>query len=428
MEQMNSTDFPHVLVVSHNVFSRTVNVGRFLADTFRDWPADRLSQLFFYDETPTVRLCERYFRITDQDVLQSLLRFRRGCCGTALTQDDIDPTLENSISAGLKESRLYRFKTRHKSLARVFRDAAWKMGTWKTERLNQWIEENRPDLIYYVMSDYCFPYEVVSYLADRYRLPVFISIEDDYYFNDQSQTALDRLQNRRYKALFQKAMERSFGVSYASDVMKDMYEEFFHKPGIVQYKSAEIAKDEKPSAAHKQFLYAGSLNFGRWKSLLAIGQALLRYDASLVIYSNINSPEINQELAKCPAISFKGFAPIEQIEREIEASDVLLVVESFDEESIGRVKCSLSTKVADYVGKNRCILACGPLCVGSIDYLYRNGAAIVSDYDGLPNAIETIFSDPEKTGQCIENARRLAARNHDAQKITALLLSELKKG
>ncbi|MBR2740720.1 MAG: hypothetical protein IKD87_08645 [Oscillospiraceae bacterium] len=419
--------FPKVLVISHNVFSRTMNVGRFLADTFKDWPGDKLSQLFFYDEIPTTTLCKNYYRITDYDVLASILHPGQ-VCGHILTEADIDVSLDNSVSDDVKESKLYRLKEKHERLARFLREAAWATGIWKTKQLDNWIRNTRPDIIYYVMSDYCFPFMVTEYIAKKYDIPVFVSIEDDYYFNFPVSGMCDRIRIIRYRKDAERMIDHAFGVSYASEIMKDLYEERFHKNGIIQLKSAVILPRKQERGDTVQFLYAGSMSFGRWKSLIEIGKVLEQYDAKLIIYSNTDDEDILAEIAKCQKIEYRGFAPAEKIEEEILASDILLVVESFDEDSINRVKCSLSTKIADYIGAGRCILACGPKEVGSIDYLLRNDAAVVTDYDGLSDAVELMIKKPEETERFLENALGLAKRNHSSSMITELLFNELKKG
>ena len=419
-------EFPKVLVISHNVFSRTMNVGRFLADTFRDWPSEKLSQMYFYDETPTVTLCTDYYKVTDRDVLGSIMRPGK-ICGHVLSEKDIDASLGNSVSGRMKESNLYRFKNRHEKLAKLLREAAWGTGVWKTRQLDEWIRKTSPDVIYYVMSDYVFPFKIVEYLSEKYDIPVFVSIDDDYYFNFPVKGLFDRIRRYKYRRNVEMIMDRSFGVSYACDIMKDQYEEQFRKDGIIQFKSAVSFPAKEQITQHKKFLYAGSMSFGRWKSLLEIGKNLEPYDAELRIYSNTDDGSILEELGKCSSIRFMGFAPAEKIEEEIKASDVLLVVESFDRESIERVRCSLSTKIGDYVGANRCILACGPKEVGSIDYLLRNEAAVVSDYEGLADAIDLIINRPEEARRYTDNAMKLAEENHDSGKITDLLYRELSK-
>ena len=64
---------PHVLVISHNVFSASGNMGKTMENLLGGVDPAHLAQLYFHSEVPTRRCCLRYFRITDRDELRSQL-------------------------------------------------------------------------------------------------------------------------------------------------------------------------------------------------------------------------------------------------------------------------------------------------------------------------------------------------------------------
>ena len=70
-------NIPRILVVSHTVFSSTGNMGKTMMDMLSCVPSDHLAQLYFHSEVPTQRVCERYFRITDKDMLYSVCKGKR---------------------------------------------------------------------------------------------------------------------------------------------------------------------------------------------------------------------------------------------------------------------------------------------------------------------------------------------------------------
>ena len=63
---------PRVLVVSHNVFSSSGNMGKTMMHMLAGIPPDNLAQLYFHQEIPTRRCCLHYFRMTDSNILHSL--------------------------------------------------------------------------------------------------------------------------------------------------------------------------------------------------------------------------------------------------------------------------------------------------------------------------------------------------------------------
>lgn len=60
---------PRVLVVSHNVFSSSGNMGKTMMHMLAGIPPDNLAQLYFHQEIPTRRCCLHYFRMTDSNIL-----------------------------------------------------------------------------------------------------------------------------------------------------------------------------------------------------------------------------------------------------------------------------------------------------------------------------------------------------------------------
>ena len=87
-EANNLTPQPRVLVISHNVFSASGNMGKTMESLLGGVEPEHLAQLYFHSEVPTRRCCLRYFRVTDRDMLRSV-PLRRPV-GRAYGPDDID--------------------------------------------------------------------------------------------------------------------------------------------------------------------------------------------------------------------------------------------------------------------------------------------------------------------------------------------------
>ena len=87
---------PRVLVVSHNVFSSSGNMGKTMMHMLAGIPPDNLAQLYFHQEIPTRRCCLHYFRMTDSNILHSL--FTRKTEFRVFDASDID---ESAVAAGI---------------------------------------------------------------------------------------------------------------------------------------------------------------------------------------------------------------------------------------------------------------------------------------------------------------------------------------
>ena len=74
-----------VLVVSHNCFSKVSNNGKTLESIFSSFPKNDLGQVFFTEDSNIdFDFCDNFYRITDSNVIDSLLKGKSNC-GQALS-------------------------------------------------------------------------------------------------------------------------------------------------------------------------------------------------------------------------------------------------------------------------------------------------------------------------------------------------------
>lgn len=62
-----------VLIISHNVFSKTDNMGKTLSTYFSSFKSDELAQFYIHSQIPTLDICSNYYRITDKEAIKSIL-------------------------------------------------------------------------------------------------------------------------------------------------------------------------------------------------------------------------------------------------------------------------------------------------------------------------------------------------------------------
>lgn len=424
---MDTNKYPKVLIISHNVLGLTKNMGRFLHDTFIGWPTDKLGQIYIYSEDPTTDLCKNYFRITDFDIINSIIRRKKP--GKKIVFNEIN---NGCSKVNENHNKIYNKGRKRTVWTYIVRNAIWRLGTWKTKELLLWIESFSPDVIYFASGDYVFLYRIVQYIANRYNIPVFTAIYDDYYFSSKSKGLFTWLKNTEYKREFKKMLNNSFQVSYASSVMKKLYDNEFGLSGFVQYKSTKFVTQKETLRKNPVISYAGGLSLNRWKSLVKVGRAVKEIyphnEVWLDVYSGETDKDILEKMTKENGICFKGKISAKEVENVILDSNILLVVESFDNDTRERIRCSLSTKIADYLGSNRCIFAYGPDDVGSIVYLSKNGTAsvVTNDDDLKVSLIELIFNENIRQ-KYVQKAKEIAKKNHSEEVIHEKLKNVLSR-
>jgi glycosyltransferase involved in cell wall biosynthesis len=114
--------------------------------------------------------------------------------------------------------------------------------------------------------------------------------------------------------------------------------------------------------------------------------------------------------------------------RRIAAADVLLLPVNFNRESVRYIRYSMPTKVPAYLSSGTPILVYGPPETAQVDYARRAGwAHLVTrrDDDELVNGLRSLVVDASLRERVSNNAKIVAARNHDASRIRAEFQSML---
>ena len=408
--------YPKVLVISHNVFGLNGNMGKTLHAYFENWPSDKLCQLYFHSEVPTTHLCEQYFRVTDVDMVRALFRVKK--TGTVLGKDSIE---EARVTTRIDEGRtaaIYRKGGERTPGIYFVRNVLWKLGRWKSRQLDQWIRDCAPDVIFYASGDYTFSYEIALYISQKYQLPLVVSVVDDYYFQRPLDKGVLAWWNTRcFCKTMDKIMAHAKGAFYIHPVMERLYREKFPVNSAVLYKSAPICKTEETERERIKIAYFGGLGLRRDQALVEIGRTIRRLipDGAVLldVYSAENRPEIMAQMTESNGIRFHGQVSAEEVVRLQEESNVLVFAESTAPELTQRLRCSLSTKIPEYLGSNRCMLAYGPAEAGSIGYLLENGVGcVVTDAGQLEERLREILFSARIRRDYAEKQLELALKHH----------------
>lgn len=407
-----------VLVISHNAFSTSNNMGKTLASLFHDFDKSEIAQLYFHSLKPDIDKSSSWFQITDFDVLKSIIA--RNKCGNITTFSQIESEEYEDKSKAL----VYRIGKDHSPAKLLLRDLVWKLGRWNTEKLYKWIESFNPTHIFFASGYSMFAYDVALSISKKYDIPLITYFCDDYY-NENIKTLSPFHYIRRvlFTAKVEETVEQSNELVFISESMQKEYASIFKKDGktiMTPYSKSLKAKNsiEDPIVLS----YIGNISVGRWKVLIKVCEAVSRInltDKKIIfeIYSG-NAPEsIINSFNILGTNYYKGKLSTTEVWNKMEDSDVLLHVESFEARYIAKTKHSLSTKIADSLASSRPILAIGPKEVNSINYLMRNNAAyIVDDENNIENKLRQFFLDNAIDNEILLNSRTLVDKNHNIDK------------
>lgn len=405
-----------VLIVSHNCFSSTQSMGKTLASLFSSFKKSELMQLYFYPSLPNINVCDNYYRITDKDILKSILR--RSQCGRTIENCEINEA--NTLFESVDVAQSYNSLKRNSSFIRRMRDIAWQLGNWKTNNLKNWLLKEKPDVVFYALGDATFSMKIARWVSNFLEIPLVSYICDEYYFS---------LKNT--KNVFLKFISTPLKINIKKTIKKSMYMITICEPLGILYKTAfgidyitimtgSTIETEKLSNINeeKQISYIGNTSLNRWQSLIELSEAVntlnTKYDCEFefVYYGNESC-----ELSEVNTIKYGGYLTAEQVKQTMVKSCLLIHVETFDSEYRERLRYSVSTKIADSLSSGVPIFAYGPDDIASIQHLQENNCAIIcSEQDKLEYLLEEALMNDSLRQRISATQLEVAKKYHNAEK------------
>lgn len=402
-----------ILVISHNAFSSSNNMGKTLAALFNVFKESEVAQLYFYSYNPDVNCCSSWYQMTDFDAIKSVINRKK--CGKVRSIDSNYDVRNNSF-----KDKVYKYGKNHSTLKLLIRDFIWKIGNWKTKDLHDWVESINPSCIFFAPGYSMFAYDVALYISNRYNIPIATYFCDDYY-NEKIKTLSPFYWFRRllFRRKVAELVRRSKELIFISKSMEVEYKRIFDKQGhtiMTPFSNCinSIKEIKKPIVIS----YIGNVLLGRWKVLAKIAQAINNINSKetriiFEVYSGNANAKIIDSLTINGVNYYKGTLSPLEVTNKIMESDVLLHVESFEKEFIAKTRHSISTKIAESLASGRAILGIGPRGIASIDYLMENNAAYIIDNESdIEKKLVEYFINNEIDDEIISNAKKLAKKNH----------------
>lgn len=410
--------FVKVLIVGHNPFNKELPNGRTLYELFAKFNSNDIAELYLHPDQPTFDVCKKYYRITDLDVLK---HFFSGKVGKEITKSD-------SVCSQSR-NRVYAHGSKRKSYMVFLRNILWKYGRWFTKDLKKWVSSFQPDVIFFYSGNYIFSIDIALKLSKYYQIPIVSYIVDDYYFgNDLCGGVFGKIN----KALFDKKLNKLLDNRYnicLNDYMKERYAKEFKGNFSVLYTVSSLTAFECITPVKPiKMSFLGGIACDRYKSLIDIGRVIFEHHLPIefTVYTRETREWLINPLKNAPGLTLHPALNYEEVIGTMNESHILVHVEGFSLEAQELVKYSLSTKIADTLSSNRCLLAYGPRNVASIEYLLDNKCAFVAtDYTCLEKTLISLCDDINKINQNVVNALDVAKKNHRVEIATQKLNSVL---
>lgn len=420
---------PRVLIVGTIPYNRQTS-SRAFDSYFHNWEKENVAQIFSNPREPVHGHCNTFYQITDKMMLKRHLD-KHTKTGLIYYDNDLADEWKPQAESEKKGivSKLYGLGSRKFPLNYLLRGWLWKKEYWCTSELNEWLEKFNPDCVFLAFSDDFFIPRIALYVAEKFDIPIVSCIGDDYYFNDRkSISPFYHLYRNRYKKLIDKVFRHGGSAAYIGNKIRDKYNKEFGLKGETVYLTSEIKRHpfrvintEEPIIS-----YCGNIRLGRNDSLCAIASALSRINPNyrVKVYSPETEEDYYKQLEEHANVDFSGAIPYSQVMDLMNDSDMLLVVEGFEEKDVNITRYSLSTKVADSLATGGAVLALGSIECGAIEYMKEiNCGPVCTAEDQLDEAINKLLFDVEYQKQNYINATEITKRNHTLDSSTKVFES-----
>lgn len=422
-----------VLIISHNVISTTNNMGKTLESLFSEFRKEELCQLFIHPMLPDIDMCSSYYCISDEEVLHSMFFGKKP--GHVLDKESVfeqQKNVKNFSSDTYENAR----KNNTSSMKRLLRDFMWKLSKWDNQYLEQWLKTEKPTCIFLAPGYAKFIYDIALAISEKLNIPIITYICDDYYFLKEPKRFLDKLQlkllQKKTDELFQKTVHL---IAICEEIKTTYVNKFGTEATVIMTGSDfEVENDIKIKSNPTSLSYFGNIRCNRNISLAEVGRALEEINQQehteykLKIYTSEKDSNILSVLDGIESVQMCEFVIGDEFIKAFKSADVLLHVEAFDEESMDLVKNSISTKIADCLGSGIPFVAYGPEGIASINYLKKNNCAfVVSKQPVLKDKLIQIINDDEIRMQEVSKALEVAAMNHKAERVSAMLHSIIER-
>lgn len=355
-----------VLIISNNVLSETRSNGKTVLSYVDCLPKSMVKQLYFSAEKPSIAGYE-YFQLSDKDVLRGIVSRKKR--GRVVRATETIETLTAQKPAIQNRTDFFR---------QVREWIWWKK--WKSPQLLQWLDEYKPTAVFFVGGDCCFAYEICRFIVKRYNARLSLYITDDYVMPRKKKSIIGAHRRKAIAKQIRKTLALSSAFFTVSNPMKTTYREVFGYDSDLIVNLTESLKDDgvqKEENAPITLSYIGSIYYGRGGVLAQIAETIRKYNLqtdgkkALLKVFTVQQPS-QEESAKIfldGASEYGGGLSREGVKNQLNATDILVFVESFEESEIEKTKFSLSTKVSEYMSVGKPIFAVGPQQVGSMEYL-----------------------------------------------------------
>lgn len=428
-----------ILILSDEDWNDSVYGNNVLTNWFNGFNAE-FAQIYCSPGLPYNFICNRYFRITDMQMVKSIITLKKAgdVVDKPMDKEGIEASKVNVQRQGYY-AKLKKLSLRFNSIMMLVRDAIWIMGRYNKEKMRVFIDSFNPDVIFMprmATPKYLRLERVVHEVCDAPM--VAFTGDNEVELGELPSVSFSLAKWRRkytYRMFIRNVQLYKHYFMHSSFQAKE-YNKRFGIPTSRLYKCGTFLAEWSRKEVNKpiRFIYAGKIYCNRWKSLAALGEAMEHFNAEkvqaeLFVYTPEQLDEVQKNaFSKCESVHFMGSVRPEQLKEIYQKADVALHVESFDEPYRTTTSLSFSTKIVDLMGSTCAIMAICPPEQAGFAYLKENDAALcASSVDEIDLLLNKMIQQPSIIEEYAYKAWQCGITNHNKEKIQMQLKDVFEK-
>lgn len=417
-----------ILTISTNAWDDSLCTGNTFSNFLGFCQESEVANIFCRAEIPNNSICKKYYRITEKDIFFSVKNGLK-----AGGKYNLETAESNSNKTSIENNYYSYFTNFRPTLFLFLREMMWGLGTWKSDELNQFIDEFQPNIIYMHGHNNFYTHKILKYCHKRSNAKVVLFFGDDMYSYKSKNPFVNIYQFYLRKWLNNSIAYADLLYGGTKEICLE-YSKIFNKRFDVLYKGCSFNKDSKQDDNNEQikFVYTGNLLYGRWKVLAKLANQIATINNSkqyfeLCIYTQT---PLTAEMNKC--LNIKGVSTVygkilyKEVKTVLRQADIVLHVESFLKNEIKKTRLSFSTKIIDCLQSGSCVMAIGPYNISSINYLISTEACIVvTKMNELNVTINNLKNNRHMIEEYANKMQLFAYANHDIDNVRRNIESSL---
>lgn len=404
---------PKVLVVGINPWIDNTGINT-LINFFDGWDKNSIAHIYTRAKLPNTHVCDKFFRISEPKVMKSVFKRK------LKTGDRVQNTAETEEDSA-RENQIYGKK--HSMLLTLAREFVWLLGKWKTKELDEFLDDFDADVLFFPLYSTVYMSRLQNYIRKHTKKPVVLYVSDDNYsYKSIAKTPVSVFLRFWLRKQSGKLFKNASKIMVIAPKQKEEYDKLFGTDSVIMTKGIDFSQipfEEKPLNNPIKMVYTGKLIIGRWLSLSKIAEAMAdinkdKTKIELDIYTTDTLTAEQQKALNRNGCAVKGALKLDEVQRVQKDADILVFVESLEDEFKYTARLSFSTKITDYLKNGKCIFAIGDKDIAPIDYFNRYDSAITAtSYGEIGEKLKMLVENKALITQYSKKAYECGKEHHD---------------